>query len=59
MSFLVLQSSWWGKESLLLYFDFFPVSCDFYCSEALPQDAMGLQCVVVVFPDHTYLPLQV
>ena len=32
------------------------MSCDFYCLEALPQGDMGgLQCVVMAFPDHTYL----
>ena len=35
-----------------------PMSCHFICSVALPHGAMvGLQCVIVVFPDHTRLLL--
>ena len=32
------------------------MSCYCICSVALPHGAMfGLQCVIVVFPDHTHL----
>ena len=42
VSFLVLQSSVREIESLLLYFICLP-------------DVLGLQCVIVVFPDYTHL----
>ena len=29
--------------------------CFSKCSVALPQPWVGLQCVIVVFPDHTHL----
>ena len=36
-------------------FDFL-MPCDFYCSVATPRGTMGcLQCVIVVFPDHSHL----
>ena len=28
--------------------------CYYKCSVALPHSAMGLQCAIVVFPDHTH-----
>ena len=31
------------------------MSCDGYCSVALPHSTMGLQDVIVVFPDHYHL----
>ena len=37
---LALQSSWWGRESWLLCWVVFLVSCD--CCVALPRGAMGL-----------------
>ena len=40
VSFLVLQSSGWGRESRLLYLVFL-VSCDCCCSVALPQGSVG------------------
>ena len=43
--FLVLQSSWWGKESWLLYFFVFLVSCDCYCYVAHSHGAMGWSAV--------------
>ena len=43
MSILVLQSSWWGKESWLIWWFFFLVSRD-RCV-ALPRGAMGLSAV--------------
>ena len=51
---LVLQSSWWGRESWLLYFKFFLISCDCKCSVALPHDAVGWSAVCVC-GDHTHL----
>ena len=34
----------------------FLVSCDCYCSVALPHGAVtGLQCVIVILPNHTHL----
>ena len=54
-SFLVLQSSWQGRESWLLCFVFL-VSRDCLCSVSLPHSAVDcLQCLIVVFPDHTHL----
>ena len=32
------------------------MSCFCLCSVALPHSGMGLQCVIVVFPDHIHLP---
>ena len=31
------------------------VSFDCYCHVALPHDSVGVQCVVVVFRNHTHL----
>ena len=44
-SFLVLQSSWWGRERWSLYFICLPGDCDCYCSVALPRGAVGLSAV--------------
>ena len=43
VSFLVLQSSWQGRESWLLCFN---------C--LMPCYWVGLQCVIVIFPDHIH-----
>ena len=42
VSFLVLQSSWWGRKSWLLYFVFL-MSCDF--DVALPHGAVSWSSV--------------
>ena len=49
VSFIVLQSSWWGKESWLLYFNHL---ADVLWLFFLTVLWVGLQCVIVVFPDH-------
>ena len=41
MSFLVLQSSRWGRESGLLYFNCPLMACDSQCSVSLPCGAVG------------------
>ena len=34
----------------------FLIDCGCWCSVALPDNAvLGLQCVIVVFPNHTHL----
>ena len=55
MSILVLQSSWWGRESWLLC-----IILSSWCLEmverlflAVPRGC--LQFMIVVFPDHTHL----
>ena len=50
MSILVLQSSWWGRESWLLCWSLVMVERLFL---AVPRGC--LQFVIVVFPDHTHL----
>ena len=46
VSFLVLQSSRWGREGWLQL-----IACGFYCYVSLPQGAViGLQCVIVALP---------
>ena len=53
MSILVLQSSWWGRESWLFCLVVFLVYRD--CCVALLRGAMGLSAVpIVVFPYHTH-----
>ena len=44
MPFLVLQSSRWGRESWLLYFNCISMSCD-CCSVSLPRGAVGWSVV--------------
>ena len=57
VSFLVLQSSWRGRESWLLCFAC--LSCIFVAVDVLwlflTVPWVGLQCIIVVFPDHTHL----
>ena len=56
MSFIVLQSSGRGRESWLLAFIVFWVSCFCNFPVALPHGAwVGLRFVIVVFPDHAHL----
>ena len=44
--FLVLQSSWWGRERAVFFTLFvFLLSCDCYCAVALPQGTRG-RCAV-------------
>ena len=45
VSFLVLQSSLWERESWLFYLFVFLVSCDCYYYVALSQGAVGLPAV--------------
>ena len=55
LSVLVLQSSWWGRESWLLYFNCLPDVALSVLWLFLTVPWVGLQCVIVVFPDHTHL----
>ena len=58
VSFLVLQSSWWGRESWLLYLVGLPgaLCLLLFCGVMfLVVPWVGLQCVIVVFPDHNHL----
>ena len=41
VSYLVLQSSRWGREGWLLYFNCVLMSLDSWCSVSLPHDAVG------------------
>ena len=50
VSFLVLQASRWGKEGLVFYFISLFASV-WPLVFAVPW--VGLQCVVVAFPEHT------
>ena len=55
--FPVVQSSLRGRESWLLYFIVIVFLMSYGCkdSEALPHGVLvGLQCMIVVFPDHTH-----
>ena len=52
VSFLVLQSSWWVRESWLSSWCLVVVNILWLFLAALQ---VGLQCVIVVFPDHTQL----
>ena len=59
VTFLVLKSSWRGRESWLLSFklsSWFPVNVSVLWP-FLTVPLVGLQDVVVVFPNHTYLLL--
>ena len=43
-------------RKLVAYYYFLHMFNYYKCSVALPQGAVGcLQCVIVVFPDHTHL----
>ena len=54
LSLLVLQSSWWGRESWLLYFVWHPgVLWLLFLWLFLTVPCEGLLCVIVVYPDHT------
>ena len=58
MSFLVLQLSSRGKGCLLCFYCLADVLLVCVCSMALPSGAVGwvgLQCVIVLSPDHTHL----
>ena len=52
VSFLVLQSSCWGRESRLLYFSGL-LGVMWLLSFTVMW--VGLQCVIVTFPGHTHL----
>ena len=52
LSFLVLQSSHWGRESLVLWYVLLLVSLAFF----LVVPWVGLSYVVIAFPGHTHLP---
>ena len=52
VSFLASQSSRWGRQSWLLYFVCLSVIVLWFFL-AVPW--VGLQCVIVLFPDHTHL----
>ena len=45
VSFLDLQSSWWGRGSWLLTCVVFLMPCDCYCSVAVPHGAVGWSAV--------------
>ena len=56
VSFLVFSRLDGEERAVCLTLFVFMVSYDCYCSVALPHGALvGLQCVIVVFPDHTHL----
>ena len=48
VSFLVLQSSHWGKELIALFY-YLLGRCGCYCSLSLPQGDLGLQCDILAF----------
>ena len=50
VSFPVLQSSRWGRERWLLYFNCFLMSCVSILWLLLTVLGVRLQCVIVVFP---------
>ena len=54
-SFVILSM---GKRELAAFLDFL-MPCGCYCSLPLPHGAMGivvgLQCMIVAFPDHTHV----
>ena len=55
MSILVLQSSWWGRESWLLCLNL-PSRCLVMVERLFLTVPRGcLRFVIVVFPDHTHL----
>ena len=55
VSFLALQSSGWGRESWLLYFNcVLAVVWLFECCVSLPRPAMDWS-VIVAFPSHSHL----
>ena len=53
MLFLVLQSSCWGIESWLLYFNCLLMSFDCWYSLSPPHGAVVGLCVIMAFPGHT------
>ena len=59
VSFLVLQSSHWGRDSWLLYFhcllDVIWLSCSVSLRLRLPSMGWSTRLVIVAFPGHTHL----
>ena len=57
VSFLVLQSYCWGRESWLLYFVclYGVLWLLLFCGFSARCRGVALQCVIVVFPSHTRL----
>ena len=53
VSFLVLQSYLYGRERWLLYFNCLPGALYSVFFVMVPW--VGLQCVIMEFPDHTHL----
>ena len=56
VSFLVFSHLNGEERACCFTLIVFPMSCDYHCSDALAYGAVGLQCVIVVFSDHTHVP---
>ena len=52
---LILQLSWWGRETWLLYFNCLPYILWLLVFFGSSSVCRGLQCMIVVIPDHTHL----